>query len=67
MFLNSFQSEIFPLKKKKTPGWGSKIRTPKQMLQRLPITLAQLKSENRSEHLKTKLEKLFLVLSKTNH
>ena len=37
------------------------------MLQRLPITLAQVKSENRSEHLKTKLEKLFLVLSKTNY
>ena len=33
-------------------GQGLKILTPKQMLCRLPISLAQLKAENNSEKLK---------------
>ena len=53
--------------KKTKPGWGIKIKTPKQMLQRLPIALAEVKTGNRLKCLKTKLDKLFLVLSKTNH
>ena len=36
-------------------GQGLKILTPNQMLSRLPITLAQLKAENNSANLKTKL------------
>ena len=34
-----------------TKGKGLKILTSKQMLQRLPITLAQVKAGNNSEHL----------------
>ena len=34
---------------------GLKILTPNQLLSRLPISLAQLKEENNSEKLKTKL------------
>ena len=34
---------------------GLKILTPNQLLSRLPISLAQLKKENNSEKLKTKL------------
>ena len=37
-------------------GQGSKIRTPRQMLSRLPISLAQLKEENNSENSKAKLD-----------
>ena len=35
----------------KTKGKGLEILTPKQMLQRLPISLAQLKAGNNSESL----------------
>ena len=42
-------------------GTGFKILTPKQMLQRLPIALAQVKAGNNSE------TNLFFVSIKTNH
>ena len=38
-------------KQNETKGAGLKILTPKQMLQRLPIPLAQLKAGNNSENL----------------
>ena len=38
-------------KQNKTKGKGLKILTPKQMLQRLPIALAQVKAGNYSESL----------------
>ena len=41
-------------------GKGLKILTPKQMLQRLPIALAQVKAGNNSESLLMKSEKLFI-------
>ena len=37
-----------------------KILTPKQMLQRLPIALAQAKAGNNSENLLNKSDKLFI-------
>ena len=37
------------IKTKKTEGEWLKILTPKQMLQRLPIALAQVRSGNNSE------------------
>ena len=42
---------IYKSKQNKTEGTGLKILTPKQMLQRLPITLAQVKAGNNSEGL----------------
>ena len=42
-------------------GTGLKILTPKQMLYRLPIALAQVKAGNNSE------TSLFFVSIKTNH
>ena len=36
-------------KQNKTEGTGLKILSPKQMLQRLPIALAQVKAGNNSE------------------
>ena len=42
-------------------GQGLKILTPSQMLSRLPITLAQLKSGNNSENLKMKLGNYYIL------
>ena len=39
-------------KQNETEGKGLKILTPKQMLQRLPIALAQVKTGNNSESIK---------------
>ena len=47
LILKAFRSRIFPIKEKR--GKGLKILTPKQMLQRLPISLAQVKAGNTSE------------------
>ena len=47
--LNAFKSGIFLLKAKK--GEGFKMLTPKQMLQRLPIAIAQVKTGKTSENL----------------
>ena len=47
--LNAFRSGIFPTKEKK--GKGIEILAPKQMLQRLLITLALVNSGTRSENL----------------
>ena len=43
-------------------GVGLKILTPDQMLSMLPITLAQLKAENNSEKLKSKIRQLLYSL-----
>ena len=48
--LNVFERKIFPTGKE-TQGKGIKILTPKQMLQRSPIALAQVKASNTSENL----------------
>ena len=43
---------------KKEEGTGLKILTPKQMLQRLPIALAQEKAGNSSESLLNKIRQI---------
>ena len=47
--INAFKSRLFQLKS--ATGTGLKLLTPKQMLQRLPIALAQVKAGNNSESL----------------
>ena len=49
-------------KKKKTSGKGHKILTPKQMLQRLPIALAQVKTGNNSENVLNEIRKIVYSL-----
>ena len=56
--LNTFDSKIFPIKiegtgfsDKVSDHFNLKILTPKQMLQRLPTALAQVKVGNTSENL----------------
>ena len=43
----------------KQEGTGLKILTPKQMLQRLPIALAQIKAGNNSGSLLNEIRQLF--------
>ena len=48
---------------KATKGTGPKILTPKQMLQRLPIALAQVKAGNNSESLLNEIRQIVHSLS----
>ena len=43
-------------------GTGLKILTPKQMLQRLPIALAQVKADNNSESLLNEIRQIVYSL-----
>ena len=49
-------------KSKATKGTGLKILTPKQMLQRLPIALAQVKAGNNSENLLNEIRQIIYSL-----
>ena len=51
---------MFPIKA--TKGKGLKILTPKQMLQRLPVTLAQVKAGNTSENLPNEIRQIIYYL-----
>ena len=59
--LNAFDSKRFPIKIEGT-GFSDhsnlKTLTPKQMLQRLPIALAQLKTGNTSENLLNEIRQI---------
>ena len=57
---------IYKSKQNETKGAGLKILTPKQMLQRLPIALAQVKAGNNSEILLNEIRQIvyFLYQSK---
>ena len=48
--------------KNKTSGKGLKILTPKQLLQRLPIALAQVKPGNNSENLLNEIRQIVFSL-----
>ena len=50
---------------RKQQGSGLKILRPKEMLGRLPITLAQLKAGNNSEKLKNEIRQLFYSLQRS--
>ena len=49
-------------KQNKTEGKGLKILTPKQMLQRLPIALAQVRAGNNSENLWNEIRQIVYSL-----
>ena len=48
-YIEMLSDANYDSKHSKTKGTGLKILTPKQMLQRLPISLAQVKAGNNSE------------------
>ena len=60
LILNAFRSGIFPMKEKQ--GKGLKMLTPKQMLQRLPIALAQVKGGITSENLLNEIRQIIYSL-----
>ena len=53
-----YSSMVSEAKLKATKGTGLKILTPKQMLQRLPIALAQVKAGNNSENLLNEIRQI---------
>ena len=53
---------LYKSKQNKTEGKGLKILTPKQMLQRLPIALAQVKAGNNSENLLNEIRQIIYSL-----
>ena len=53
-------------KQNETEGKRLKILTPKQMLQRLPIALAQVKTGNNSESLLNEVLQLFILCISQN-
>ena len=62
--LNAFESGIFPLKEKK--GKGLKILTPKQMLKRLPVAMAQVRAGNTSENVLNEIRQIIYSLCWAN-
>ena len=67
MVLNGFKSKIFLTKSTGTGLFNTdnsklKILTPKQMLQRLPIALAQVKAGNNSENLLNEIRQIIYSL-----
>ena len=58
--LNAFKSGIFPIKE--TQGKQLKILTPKQMLQRLPIALVQIKTGNTCKSLLNEIRQIIYSL-----
>ena len=52
----------YDAKQNKTTGKGLKILTPKQMIQRLPIALAQVKAGNNSESLLNEIRQIVYTL-----
>ena len=56
---------IYKSKHDDTEGRGLKILTPKQILQRLPIALAQVKTGNNSENLLNEIRRIVYSLNKS--
>ena len=57
-----FFNDVSEAKNKETKGTGLKILIPKQMLQRLPIALAQVKAGNNSENLLNEIRQIVYSL-----
>ena len=57
-FIEYYGSMILEAKRLGKQGIGLKIITPKQMLQRLPIALAQIKAGNNSESLLNEIRQI---------
>ena len=62
MVFKAFESGIFLKPQQLKKGVGLKILTSKQMLQRLPIALAQIKASNNSESLLNEIRQILHYL-----
>ena len=68
-FFNDYSSMVSEAKNKaknKTSGKGFKVLTPKQLLQRLLIALAQVIAANNSENLLNEIRQIVYSLYKSN-
>ena len=61
-FYDDYSSMMSEAKYRATKGTGLKILAPKQMLQRLPIALAQVKADNNSESLLNEIRQIVYSL-----
>ena len=61
-FYDDYSSMASEAKIKATTGIGLKILTSKQMLQRLPIAVAQVKAGNNSDNLLNQIRQIFYSL-----
>ena len=61
-FYDDYSLMVSEAKNKATKGTGLKILTPKQMLQRSPIALAQVKACNNSERLLNEIRQILYSL-----
>ena len=61
-FYDEFSLMMSEAKAKATKGTALKILTPKQMLQRLPIAVAQVKAGNNSESLLNEIKQIVCSL-----
>ena len=61
-FYDGYSWMMSEAKVKATKGTGLKILTPKQMLQRLPIALAQVKAGNNLENLLNEIRQIINLL-----
>ena len=61
-FYDDYSSMMSEAKTKATKGAGLKILTPKQMLQRLSIALAQVKADNNSQNLLNEIRQIVYSL-----
>ena len=59
--------EILKFNKQNEEEQGLKILTPRQILSRLPITLAQLQAGNNSEKLKNEIRQLLYSLYRSKN
>ena len=61
-YIEMLSDANYDARKNETEGKGLKILTPKQMLQRLPIALAQVKAGNNSENLLNEIKQIVYSL-----
>ena len=61
-FYDDYSSMVTEAKHKVTKGLGLKIWTPKQMLRRLPLALAQVKAGNNSQSLLNEIRQIIYSL-----
>ena len=57
-YIEMLSNANYDAKQNETSGTGLKVLTPKQVLQRLPIALAQVKAGNNSESLLNKIRQI---------
>ena len=65
-YIEMLSNANYDAKQNETKGTGLKILTPKQMLQRLPIALAQVKAGNNSESLLNEIRQIVYSLYQLN-